>query len=569
MSLLSTNDPNIPLHCNVCPKKPDFSDVSHLLTHVASKGHLSHYFRIKVRASTDSAAQKIVDDYDEWYLEWNLDELMRERMNQKERKRGSSSGAASRRASGVTNASANNSGRNTPVSQSRGRRETRLRENMHLLDPQLGNRRRMEHMSRPDTPASNFSYDASNIQRSLMPAFPGWASNGVDFSDSPLIKQESFGSTPSDDEDNDYDFVPGRAQATRRRQYPSESVASVIDDDNVDGLANDSTKLKGVLWPGMALFDSATPEMKRKRNQKKNVSVLKYLQATSETVEPTECVFDTSGALRKEREITGNPDSEDSLIEGESEPEPDMTEKKRSRRRPRQAMAEKNVNTGRTLRARREPHHPNSARRGRGPYYEQPAEDDDDLTYGQPRSKKRTGLSIHRDNTGPEVSFDQPAPMNYLTSGFRNPLQNGMVAPQQPYQNNTVPRVHSRQPSWGQMNGNFRSAINSNPLTAQNLSQFGQYYNQTAVHPAGAPTGHHQFNVFQQPQQYGLGQQHHAGSGMFHPQTAWDMFNFDGPDWSMFGNDMGFTVDTAPTNPLFLSSTKEDDEATISAKSDG
>ena len=88
----------IPLHCNICPKKPNFSDTSHLLTHVASKQHLSNYFKLRVRVNTDSAAQRDVDAYDRWYQDWNLDELMRERMNQKENRTRSGNSGASRRA---------------------------------------------------------------------------------------------------------------------------------------------------------------------------------------------------------------------------------------------------------------------------------------------------------------------------------------------------------------------------------------------------------------------------------------------------------------------------------------
>jgi len=90
---------NIPLHCDICDKKPDFSDVSHLLTHVASKGHLSSYYKMKVRSGSDNVARKAVEDYDEWYANWNVDELMRERMHQKEKKKVSGGGAASRRSS--------------------------------------------------------------------------------------------------------------------------------------------------------------------------------------------------------------------------------------------------------------------------------------------------------------------------------------------------------------------------------------------------------------------------------------------------------------------------------------
>jgi hypothetical protein len=79
--------PAIPLNCNVCPKKPKFSDVSHLLTHIASKGHLSHVFRFKVQAASDPEARAIVEEYDNWYNEWGIEDLMSERLNLKDKKR--------------------------------------------------------------------------------------------------------------------------------------------------------------------------------------------------------------------------------------------------------------------------------------------------------------------------------------------------------------------------------------------------------------------------------------------------------------------------------------------------
>lgn len=75
------------MHCNVCPKHPDFSDVSHLLTHIASKGHLSTYYKIKVRASHDDASRQLIVDYDAWYAAWNVENLMSIRMNIKDEKK--------------------------------------------------------------------------------------------------------------------------------------------------------------------------------------------------------------------------------------------------------------------------------------------------------------------------------------------------------------------------------------------------------------------------------------------------------------------------------------------------
>ncbi|PKK43563.1 hypothetical protein CI102_13071 [Trichoderma harzianum] len=48
----------IPLHCTVCPETPRFSDVSHLLTHIASKGHLHHETQTKLKAHQDVAASQ-------------------------------------------------------------------------------------------------------------------------------------------------------------------------------------------------------------------------------------------------------------------------------------------------------------------------------------------------------------------------------------------------------------------------------------------------------------------------------------------------------------------------------
>ena len=98
MNLLEGAD--IPLHCNVCPKKPDFSDVSHLLTHIQSKGHLSAQYKVSVKANHDAEAKQLMEDYNEWYQKYNLDDLMHERLSQKEKKSRSGNGAARRSSAG-------------------------------------------------------------------------------------------------------------------------------------------------------------------------------------------------------------------------------------------------------------------------------------------------------------------------------------------------------------------------------------------------------------------------------------------------------------------------------------
>lgn len=85
----------------------------------------------------------------------------------------------------------------------------------------------------------------------------------------------------------------------------------IADEDDDEGekksgeKLTDSAKLKGVLWPGMDLFDSATPLMKRQRNQKKDSNVLETMRATSRAVEPAEISYHANGEFRASRDIFG------------------------------------------------------------------------------------------------------------------------------------------------------------------------------------------------------------------------------------------------------------------------
>lgn len=462
------------------------------------------------------------------------------------------------------------SARSTPVPAGRQHPSQRLRNNMHLVDPALNRRFSNDPMARSDTPNSAYSMDMprtfqSHLQNSVMPAvYP--------FSDSPLVKQESFDSDYEDDEDPS--FQPNVRRTTRRRRnIKSDSIVSFNEDEFLDALANDTAKLKGVFWPGMDIFDSATPEMRRKRNQKKAVSVLRALQATSEIVEPTECVYDTEGVLRKEREITGIPESEDDLIEGESEPEPDITEKKRPRRsRPRQALADKNPNTGRVTRLRAQPHHPSVGGRNnkkRPAYFDEL--EDDDLTFTERPTQKRTGLSIHRDNSGPDITFDNPAPLSVLTASFRDPYQQSGYQTLHRQTNFNVQNSQGRDASWGQ-SGTFRPNHHGNGMLATGLTNFGQYLH------GSVPQGISMTNpLAPMPQQLGF-EMHglQGGNGIYshhgNPGGGWDMFAFDHPDIGILDNaSVNFAAATSTgempsANPLFFSSNnKDDDEGTISA----
>lgn len=76
----------IPLVCSVCPSTPSFSDSSHLLTHIASKGHLHHETQTKLRAHQDLAASYALQQYEQWYRENNIETLLVDRLKAKQDK---------------------------------------------------------------------------------------------------------------------------------------------------------------------------------------------------------------------------------------------------------------------------------------------------------------------------------------------------------------------------------------------------------------------------------------------------------------------------------------------------
>lgn len=77
----------VQLVCSLCPKTPIFSDTSHLLTHISSKSHLSHRFKLQIRAQSELEAQQKLHDFDFWYTSNNLDALLAERLASKDKKK--------------------------------------------------------------------------------------------------------------------------------------------------------------------------------------------------------------------------------------------------------------------------------------------------------------------------------------------------------------------------------------------------------------------------------------------------------------------------------------------------
>ncbi|KAF2810528.1 uncharacterized protein BDZ99DRAFT_387166 [Mytilinidion resinicola] len=357
----------IPLHCNICPKKPNFSDVSHLLTHIASKGHLSHYYKVKVRSSSEDASRRLIEAYDRWYSEWNVEHLMSDRMSQKDKKR--------------TRA------RPSTAPQ----RSNRPRSGLNSLDPRLSeNTIKIE----DHTPTPPPMLDQASRHRSFAPRMQLWP---------PSRSLSRRYASPDYDDDDSISEPVGR-----RAYYYGLNESAIVDDDTTtvtteESTISECTKLKGVYWPGMDIFDSATPEMRRKRNQKKDSSVLEQLEINSKEVEPTEIIFTPQGTFKKQRRISGSSFEESSPIKLEDSPKRTFI--------PRPVLAEMDTNRPRRTRQHtRQGTFPGAIRNN----YDG-ASSHLDFEYGDFGQKKKSGFDVFHDQ---EVTFAHPAGFNYLTSEF-------------------------------------------------------------------------------------------------------------------------------------------------------
>lgn len=95
---------------------------------------------------------------------------------------------------------------------------------------------------------------------------------------------------------------------------PSESTAGPVDTNEID-----VAKLKGTVWPGMGIFDAATSEQKRKRNQKKDSSVLQSMITTSRSVLHDKFVWDEDFAgVPRVRDIYASPSIDGSPVSPET-----------------------------------------------------------------------------------------------------------------------------------------------------------------------------------------------------------------------------------------------------------
>ena len=355
---------SIPLHCNICPLEPDFSDISHLLTHVNSKAHLSHHKNTELRAAlNDPTAKGKKETYKQWYERYQIEKLLSERLAAKS-SRDTSSRNPSKRA--VPRSATETRGRKShkkQVATTASQRVRLLLNECYLLgilwginivfrqvdtpsptkgdvviDPQLS----QSHLAKPPHPHTSplfqsLQHDTAAKHRAYVPRMGEWhnvsppnqesATQIVRVASNPPQLACGFNSDANDDDDYFQTFL----RSPTRSAYPDpaefgglpvsfspfkqEQQKATVEFSRDPSSETEDTRpvqspvLKGVKWPGMSLFDSASLEAQRRRNQKKDESKLGQMQSDSAAVEQLERIYWPNGILKKERLITGNVES--------------------------------------------------------------------------------------------------------------------------------------------------------------------------------------------------------------------------------------------------------------------
>ncbi|KAK2061232.1 hypothetical protein LY76DRAFT_603423 [Colletotrichum caudatum] len=241
----SPASPSIPLLCVVCPTNPHFSDVSHLLTHLNSKGHLQTFNDVRIRAITDLSAAHAISTYERWYNEHGLEAMLAERLKVKdERSKGTATG------------------------------------------------------KRPGQPASQADFTKNPKKKKKLPL---------------VVKREPR---------NDASWTPPPTGGLFEQQAitfygdQNNSPVSTPTDDAIDWIPDEleSARLKGIVWPGMGIFDAATPDQKKKRNQRKDASVLQQMELSSQAITTTELVANLDMEIARTRDVYDAPSVEGTPI---------------------------------------------------------------------------------------------------------------------------------------------------------------------------------------------------------------------------------------------------------------
>ncbi|KAJ8127761.1 hypothetical protein O1611_g5874 [Lasiodiplodia mahajangana] len=280
----------IPLVCFICPKNSNFSDLSHLLTHISSKGHLHNMFQLNLVREVDAEAELAIVEFDAWYKHNGIGALLRARKTAREqrdnnqRRNQTSSGFGDNTMAARPSNRGGRSGR-------RGRGNNRtgsLHRNAGINALDESDIVKFE--SDDDEVHNRHGYHSAPYAWHSGSPYP---TNPNHYANQPTTQFQDY----LEDEDDSSRYEASELYSP----YPTEDTPDTIEDDT------GALILKGVVYPGMSGFDSATEKDRRMRNQKKDPAVLLKLEANSQLVTRVEEVLDTNLNYHRTRDVYDEP----------------------------------------------------------------------------------------------------------------------------------------------------------------------------------------------------------------------------------------------------------------------
>ncbi|KAI1190981.1 hypothetical protein F5B17DRAFT_427072 [Nemania serpens] len=295
----------IPLVCFICPKNSQFSDLSHLLTHISSKGHLHNMFQLNLSRDIDEAADSSLTDFETWYKQNNISALLRARKTAREQRDNHQRQNQALSVFGDDNTS-------TPRPSNRGGRSSR-RGRAAVKASTMRRGQRTDAINEDDI--IKFESDDDEIHdghdyHSVAHLPYDWHSgspfmnNPGHYSNQPNNQFQDY----LEDDDDSSKYEPSELYSP----FPSEDTSETVEDDT------GALILKGVVYPGMAGFDSATEKDRRMRNQKKDPAVLLKLETNSQLVTRAEDVLDTNLEYQRTRDVYDEPSIDGSEDENDA-----------------------------------------------------------------------------------------------------------------------------------------------------------------------------------------------------------------------------------------------------------
>ncbi|KAK7907975.1 hypothetical protein PG985_015278 [Apiospora marii] len=324
---------NIPLTCFICPSNPHFSDISHLLTHISSKGHLQNKFKMDIDKKVDEGAARKMQQFDSWYQEHGIEDLLRARSDAREQKQRTSQ---NRKPGNLTSAkmkASTSHGSAGVAKRGRGGRRNNIAQSKRRasnIKPEFEDE---DEESVSFTDGFPFTYGLQlpywHLGHDSQTFGPPSYHAGLDFSLSRMLNgpvYSQYNNTFSGngiDEDGYDNFSDIEAPSDEDEDFEDEDDLTSFPSDNTadtsligvpdlpEGLtaedAHNAKFKKGEWLKGMDVFDAASKEDRRKRNQRKDPSVLVKMQLNSGLVAQTETVCDLQFIKQRERNVYDEP----------------------------------------------------------------------------------------------------------------------------------------------------------------------------------------------------------------------------------------------------------------------